>query len=166
MIVPEREELGNPVVGIACAKGFCSIDVSKYMMNREIGFGRKVLQILEDENLSYEHTPSGIDNISFVLSEKQLSRESETRVLQRITDELHVDAVSIKKNRALIMLVGEGMLNSLGITARATSALAGSRINIEMINQGSSEVSIMFGVKSEDGDKAVQALYEEFFGNQ
>lgn len=163
LIAPNRDAKDNHVVGIASAKGFCTIYVSKYMMNREVGFGRKLLNILENEGLSYEHTPSGIDNISIVIEEKQLDKVEEERLIKRIKDELNVDDISIERGSALVMIVGEGMLSTVGIAARATKALANAGVNIEMINQGSSEVSLMFGVKEVDNIKAVKALYNEFF---
>ncbi|ACJ35000.1 ACT family regulatory domain [Anoxybacillus flavithermus WK1] len=132
-------------------------------MNREIGFGRRLLQILEDEGISYEHTPSGIDNMSVILREEQLAGDVERRVLDRIVKELRVDEVSIERDLALIMVVGEGMERSVGIAAKATAAFARANVNIEMINQGSSEVSMMFGVKADVVEKAVRALYEVYF---
>ncbi|MEG6614049.1 aspartate kinase [Pseudoclostridium thermosuccinogenes] len=166
MIVPERKSKNGPVVGISCDNGFCTIFVSKYMMNREIGFGRRLLQILEDEKLSYEHVPSGIDSISVILKEKQLNAEIEERILKRIKNELEVDDVSIERGLSLVMLVGESMMRTVGIASRATGAFAKAGVNIEVINQGSSEVSMMFGVRAEDADKSVRALYEEFFGGE
>ena len=163
MIVPDRKTRNGPVVGIASDKGFCSIYVSKYMMNREIGFGRKLLNILEDEGISYEHTPSGIDNISILFKEKQMNDQVKSIIIGRVKDELGVDDVSIESDIALVMIVGEGMLHAVGIAARATNALANADVNIVMINQGSSEVSMMFGVKVEDEVEAVRALYKEFF---
>ena len=163
LIVPEREADNDIVAGIACDKGFCSIFISKYLMNREIGFVRRVLNIIEDENLSYEHMPSGIDNVSVILSQNQLDKNKEDRLLNRIREELNVDDVSIEYDIALIMVVGEGMKHSVGVAARATNTFSYSGINIEMINQGSSEVSMMYGVMAEDADKAVRALYNEFF---
>ncbi len=162
-IVLDRDALKEPVIGIASDSGFCSIYVSKYLMNREIGFGRKLLKILEDENLSYEHTPSGIDNISIILRERQLSEDIEMRIIDRIKNELKVDDIAIKKSLALIMLVGEGMRHTIGLAAKATKALSDAKVNIEMINQGSSEVSMMFGIKKIDEEKAIKALYNEFF---
>ncbi|WHH56969.1 aspartate kinase [Petroclostridium sp. X23] len=153
----------GPVAGIASDDGFCSINVSKFLMNREIGFGRKLFNILEDEDLSYEHTPSGIDNISVILDQKQLTPDIEKRVIDRITNELKVDDIAVERNLALIIIVGEGMNHTIGIAARATTALANAKVNIEMINQGSSEISMMFGVKSDDTINAVRALYNEFF---
>jgi len=163
LITPTREIKDNLVVGIASGTGFCTIYVSKYMMNREVGFGRRLLHILEDEGLSYEHTPSGIDNISIIIEEKQLNKVNEEHLKSRIKDELKVDDISIERGLALVMIVGEGMLRTVGICARAANALAKAGVNIEMINQGSSEVSLMFGVKAVDNEKAVKALYNEFF---
>ncbi|MCM3799335.1 aspartate kinase [Caldibacillus thermoamylovorans] len=162
-IVHHRNNQNGPVVGIASDTGFSNIYVNKYLMNREIGFGRRLLQILEDFHLSYEHTPSGIDDISVILRQNQLDLATERQVLERIKTELHADEVHIEHDLAMIMIVGEGMRQAIGTMSRAAAAFARSGVNILMINQGSSEVSMMFGVKAADEKKAVQALYEEFF---
>ncbi|GAA4708118.1 aspartate kinase [Brevibacillus fulvus] len=166
MIVAERASRDYHVTGIASDSGFCSIFVSKYLMNREIGFGRRLLQILEDEGLAYEHTPSGIDNISVILRKDGFTPEIQAKVIRRIKEELHAEDVEVTCDLALVMIVGEGMRRSVGTSARATSALAKAKVNLEMINQGSSEVSMMFGVKEVDAKRAVIALYEEFFGDE
>jgi aspartate kinase len=158
-----RKSTPEPVIGIAGDTGFCSIYVSKYLMNREVGFGRRILQILEDEKLSFEHVPSGIDNMSIILKENQLDREKEERIVQRITTELAVDDIIVQRSLSLIMVVGEDIKSTLGVTSRAANTLYKQGINIEMINQGSSAVSIMFGIKAEEKAKAIKALYEEFF---
>jgi aspartate kinase len=163
-IMKVGKNITNPVVGIASDTGFCFIYMSKYLMNREVGFGRKILQILEEEDLSYEHIPSGIDNISIIMKQSQLNDIKEKRVVERIKKELNVDDISVQKNIALVMIVGEGMQHTVGIAARATGAFFKAGVNLEMINQGSSEVSMMFGVVQEDSHKAVKALYDEFFG--
>jgi aspartate kinase len=163
LIVKERRNQNGPVAGIAGDTGFCSLYISKYMMNREVGFGRKVLEILENQGLSYEHVPSGIDNMSIVLQMKQMTEEKVESVINSINKELMVDHIEIERDLALVMIVGEGMRNSVGIAARATGALSEAGINIEMINQGSSEVSMMFGVRSQDCQAAIKALYKEFF---
>lgn len=163
MIVKNRSTQDGPVIGISSEKGFCSIYVRKYLMNREIGFGSKLLKILEDYGLSYEHTPSGIDDLSVILRHSQMDSVTEKEVLRRIKVELDADEVEIIPNISLIMVVGEGMRHNIGTMAKASKALAHAHINIEMINQGSSEVSMMFGVKEKDEKKAVEALYEEFF---
>ncbi|RFU60514.1 aspartate kinase [Bacillus sp. V59.32b] len=162
-IVNKRDNTNGPVVGIASDDGFCSIYVSKYLMNREIGFGRRLLHILEEHGLSYEHLPSGIDDISIILRQGQIDQDAEDKIVSRIYEELRADEVKVEHDLALIMVVGEGMRHNVGTTARASNALANAKVNIEMINQGSSEVSMMFGVKNKDEVKAVQALYEEFF---
>ena len=158
-----RVEPGKVVVGIASADGFCTLFVDKYMMNREIGFGRRLLQILEDEGVSYEHMPSGIDNVSVIISADGLDEACEKQVLKRINAEMNPDNVLLERNHAMVMIVGEGMQYAVGFAGKATSALARAGVNIEMINQGSSEISIVFGVKSDQRIKAVQALYHAFF---
>lgn len=162
-IVHKRNNKNGPVVGIASDNGFCSIYVNKYLMNREIGFGRRLLQILEEYGMSYEHTPSGIDDITVILRQNQMDYLTEQDIIERIKRELCADEVKVEHNLALIMIVGEGMRQNVGTTARAAKALANAGVNIEMINQGSSEVSMMFGVKEANEKRAVQAIYEEFF---
>lgn len=156
----------SPVVGIAADKGFMTIHVQKYMMNREIGFGRKLLQILEEEQVSYEHTPSGIDSISIIVRQRLITPSILTRMVDKMYRELQVDKVVVEENHAIVMLVGQGMNRSIGLAGRATTAFAKANINLKMINQGSSEVSIMFGVEEKDAANAVRALYQEFFGAQ
>lgn len=162
-IATTREKSPGAVVGIASSPGFSSIYIEKYLMNREIGFGRKMLEILEDAGLSYEHTPSGIDDLTVILRSNQLSESQENNLLKRLKEDLHADKVVIQHNLALMMVVGEEMRCNVGTMAKASEALAEHGINIEMINQGSSEVSMMFGVQEVDEDKALKALYQAFF---
>ena len=162
-IVTTRQVGDTPVVGIAATAGFCTVYVSRYLMNREIGFGRRLLEIFEDEAIPFEHTPSGIDNLSIIVREEWFDHAAEERVLRRIRTELDVDEVSVERGLALVMVVGEGMSHTVGLAARATAAFRRAGVNLEMMNQGSSEVSMMFGVKDHDVDDAVRALYSEFF---
>jgi aspartate kinase len=163
MIAPDRSNEERVVVGISSADGFCSISIDKYMMNREIGFGRRLLQILEEEDISFEHTPSGIDNMSVILASNEISDDKEKEVIKRIQAELKPDRVTVEHGLALIMVVGEGMQYTVGMAARATQALGNADVNIEMINQGASEISMMFAVKEQDRKKAIHALGREFF---
>lgn len=159
----DRDPNESPVVGIAADKGFMTIHVEKYMMNREIGFGRRLLMILENEGVSYEHAPSGIDSISVIIKEKNCPSDKLEKIIKTIRDTLNVDDVVVEHGQAIVMIVGRGMSRTVGIACRATSSLAKAGINIRMINQGSSEVSIMFGVAEEDAQNSVIALYNEFF---
>jgi len=163
MIVPQRKYAHGAVTGISCALGFSAIYLSKYMMNRELGFGRRLLEILEQEGLSFEHAPSGIDNMSIILRSAPFTPDKERHVLGRITEELNTDDVAIEHGLALIMIVGEGMRYTVGIAASACAALSEAGVNLEMIDQGSSEVSIVFGIKEVDRKPAVQALARAFF---
>jgi len=165
MVVPKREPEHGSVVGISSAGGFCSVSIAKYMMNREVGFGRRLLSILEEEGISFEHTPSGIDNMSIILASANISDEKEAQVVNRIKDELEPDDISVEHGLALVMVVGEGMHYTPGMAAKATSAFSEAGVNLEMINQGASEISMMFAVKEADREKAVRALGTAFFGN-
>ena len=163
LIVPERKHITGDVVGIAYNAGFCSISMYKYLMNREVGFGRRLLQIIEDEGLSFEHLPSGIDTLSVVLREKDLDAATEKRLMDRIRSELGVSELDIEHGLALIMIAGEGMRHRVGTAATAAQALSDAGVNIEMLDQGASEISMMFGVKAEDAKRAVRSLYDAFF---
>src|SRR5690625_2849245 len=163
MIVANKEEHGKCVVGIASDTGFSSIYVSKFLMNREIGFGRKLFQILEEEKVSFEHAPSGIDDMSIIIRDSQLAEEKEKIIIERFKRELEADTVTVHRDLALIMVVGEGMKETIGMAQTATAAFGEANVNIEMINQGSSEVSMMFGIKSNGLHRAIKYLYKAFF---
>lgn len=162
-IVLEHSEEHLPVVGIAGDAHFTSIDMSKYLMNREVGFGRKVLQVLEDLNIRWEHLPTGIDDLSIVLRDRELTPIKEQEILRQLTQKLEVDTASIEHGLSIIMLVGEKMKSHIGVMATAAKALSDNNINISMMSQGSSEVSIMFVVKEEQEKAAIKALYHAFF---
>ncbi|HLR62456.1 MAG TPA: aspartate kinase [Lentibacillus sp.] len=164
MIVSDKDPHTRCVVGIASDTGFSNLYVSKYLMNREIGFGRRLLQILEDEEISFEHAPSGIDNMSVIIRDSQLTAEKEINVINRIKSELNPETISIDYGFAMIMVVGEGMMSAVGIAEKSAAAFAEANISIEMINQGSSEVSVMFGIRKDKLDLAVRSLYQKFFG--
>ena len=162
-IILNHTDKAIPVVGIAGDSNFVSINMSKYLMNREVGFGRKVLQILEELNIRWEHMPTGIDDLSIILRERELTPIKEEEILRQLTQKIEVDHAEIEHGLSIIMIVGEQMKSHIGLTATATKALSDSKINIQMISQGSSEVSIMLVVNSEQEKAAIKALYEAFF---
>lgn len=162
-IVLKHQQDDIPVVGIAGDDNFVSINMSKYLMNREVGFGRKVLQILEELNIRFEHMPTGIDDMSIVVRERELTPIKEQEIISQLTRKLEVDDVEIKHNLSIIMIVGENMRSHIGVTATATKALSKNHVNLAMISQGASEVSVMFVIDSEHEEKAIKALYDAFF---
>ena len=162
-IVLDHTDQTLPVVGIAADDGFVSINISKYLMNREVGFGRKVLQILEDLNIRFEHMPTGIDDLSIVLRNRELTPIKEAEILRQLKTKMEVDKAEIEHGLSIIMIVGENMKSHVGVTATATSDLSDQNVNLAMISQGASEVSVMFVVKTEEKEKALQALYAAFF---
>jgi len=163
-IVKDRDHSNRPVIGIASDSGFSTLFVDKYLMNQEIGFGRKLLQILEDEEIPFEHTPSGIDNLSVIIRSDFLNEENSERIVRRVKEELGADEVRLRTtDYSMVVLVGEGMRFTTGLAARAATAIAESGANIQMINQGSSEVSLVFGIDKKDEKVALKSLYKEFF---
>lgn len=166
-IVKERDHSKQPVIGIASDSGFSTLFVSKYLMNLEIGFGRRLLEILEDEEIPFEHTPSGIDNLSVIIRSKYLNEEKRARIIQRVQEELNVDDVHLRTtDYSMVVLVGEGMRYTTGLAARAATAISRTGANIDMINQGSSEVSLVFGINEKDETKVLKELYKEFFSDE
>ena len=164
MIQQSRRVVPGTVVGIASADGFVNIVVEKYLMNREIGFGRRLLQVLEEEGISYEHMPSGVDSQCVVVKEQFLPKEKDRKIIQALKKALNPDFVTIERDLTMLMIVGEGMCYTPGMLAKACLALASAGISMSMVNQGSSEVSFMIAIRSQDRDAAVRALYKAFFG--
>ncbi len=149
------------VTGIAGTDGFVSVTVEKAMMNSEIGFCRKVLSVFEDNDISIEHMPSGIDTMT-IFVQKDAFEEKEQQVLAGIYKAVQPDHVELESDLALIAIVGRGMRATRGTAGRIFSALAHAHINVKMIDQGSSELNIIVGVRHEDFKTAIRALYEIF----
>ena len=149
------------VTGIAGKKDFCTIFITKAMMNSEIGFGRKVLQAFEENDISFEHMPSGIDTMTIVVHADEFVHK-EQRVISAIHRLAEPDSVEIESGLALIAVVGRGMKSASGTAGKLFSALAKEGINIKMIDQGSSELNIIIGVKNSDFDTAIKAIYNTF----
>ena len=163
MIQQSRRVVPGTVVGIASADGFCNIVVEKYLMNRQIGFGRKLLQILENNSIPYEHMPSGVDSQCIVVKDQHLPKDKERKVIAEIKADLDPDFVTVERDLSMLMVVGEGMCYTPGMLAKACLALASAGISMSMVNQGSSEVSFMLAIRSQDRQSAVKALYKAFF---
>ena len=149
------------ITGIAGKKGFVSISIDKDMMNSEIGFGRKVLQVFEDNGISFEHMPSGIDTMTVFVHQDEFV-ENEQKVLAQLHRAVHPDTIELEADLALIAVVGRGMKNNSGIAGNIFSALAKQKINIKMIDQGSSELNIIIGVRNRYFEDAIKTIYNVF----
>ena len=149
------------ITGIAGKKGFVSISIDKDMMNSEIGFGRKVLQVFEDNGISFEHMPSGIDTMTVFVHQDEFV-EKEQKVLAQLHRAVNPDSIELESDLALIAVVGRGMKNNSGIAANIFSALAKAKINIKMIDQGSSELNIIIGVRNRYFEDAIKTIYSVF----
>lgn len=164
-IVSKRELIKDiPVIGISCDVGFTAISVKDYLMNRQVGYMRKLLQIFENHRVSVEHMPSGIDNISIIVRNKNLEDKAEL-ITEDINDQLEPEKVETEGDLALLVIVGEGMEYTVGLSNKATKALTENDVNIRMMNQGASESSMVFAVKMSEYDKALNAVYKEYFRN-
>jgi aspartate kinase len=160
-IVKTRDTKDGVVVGIAGRVGFTIIFVEKLLMNREVGFGRRLFGILESHGVSFEHAPSGIDTMSVIIADEQLKGKIQA-IVDDIKTQLLADRVDVMSGFALIATVGEGMAYHPGIASRLFGALAAQNINIRVIDQGSSEINIIVGVEAKDYQKAVEAIYRAF----
>lgn len=149
------------ITGIAGKRGFCSLFIEKSMMNAEIGFGRKVLQVLEEQGISFEHIPSGIDTMTVFIHQDEFA-EKEQQVIAGIHRAVKPDYMELEADLALIAIVGRGMRSNRGTAARIFAALAHANVNVKMIDQGSSELNIIIGVKSCDFETAIRAIYDIF----
>ncbi|MCI9440917.1 MAG: aspartate kinase [Ruminococcus sp.] len=149
------------VTGIAGTDGFVSITIEKSMMNSEVGFCRKVLQVFEENEISIEHMPSGIDTMT-IFVHKDVFEEKEQQVIAGIHKAVHPDHIELESDLALIAVVGRGMKATRGTAGRIFSSLAHAHINVKMIDQGSSELNIIVGVRHDDFKNAIRALYEIF----
>lgn len=149
------------ITGIAGKKGFSAINIEKDMMNSELGFGRKVLEVLEDNKVNFEHIPSGIDTMSIIVSTASIAGR-EDKIIEMIKEEVNPDHIEIEHDVALIAVVGRGMRKTRGTSGRIFSALAHARVNVKMIDQGSSELNVIIGVAEEDFETATKAIYDMF----
>ncbi len=162
MIVSQSVDRSDfTITGIAGKKGFSVINIEKDMMNSTVGFGRNVLRSLEKNNICFEHIPSGIDTLSVIVSTEAI-RGKEKAVLDEIISRTQPDHIEIEDDLALIAVVGRGMRRARGTAAKIFSALAQAKINIKMIDQGSSELNIIIGVSEEDFEEATRAIYHIF----
>ena len=155
---------GRLVTGIAGRKGFTTILIKKSLMNAEIGFVRRVLSVLENYNINLEHIPTGIDTMSLIIPDTELINGIEFELIEKIRGKVNPDYIYIYKDISLLAIVGHGMNNQTGTAAKIFTALAQEKINIKMIDQGSSELNIIVGVNTADLERAIRAIYYAFFG--
>ena len=167
MIVTHADPAADKAVvtGIAGKKDFTVLTLEKDMMNEEKGFGRRLLQVLERHDLSFEHLPSGIDTMSVVINDHALSGK-EDDIIADLIETCAPDTIGVEKNIALIAVVGRGMKNAKGTAAALFNSLAKADINIKMIDQGSSELNIIVGVDNKDFEKAITTTYSYFEENK
>jgi aspartate kinase len=153
------------ITGVAGKKGFCAVNIEKDMMNSEIGFGRKLLQAFEENGISFEHSPSGIDTFTVFVHQDEFM-DKEQKVVAGIHRLCNPDTVEIETDLALLAVVGRGMKSQRGTAGRIFSALAHANINVKMIDQGSSDLNIIIGVANSDFEAAIKAIYDIFVVSQ
>ena len=160
-----KESLNHTITGIAGKKGFSTINIEKAMMNNETGFGMKVLQVLYENGLSFEHMPSGIDTMSITLSTDKLEPVRE-KVLSGLRKAVEPDHLEIEDGIAMLAVVGRRMKNTRGTVARIFAAMAHARINVKLIDQGSSELNVIIGVSEHDLPEAIRRIYDMFINSE
>lgn len=149
------------ITGIAGKKGFVAVSIDKDMMNSEVGFCRKALQAFEENGISIEHMPSGIDTMTVFVHQAEFEGK-EQQVMSSLRRLANPDFTELESDLALIAVVGRGMKSQRGTAGRLFAALAHANINVRMIDQGSSELNIIIGVANDDFEKAIRAIYDIF----
>ena len=160
--MPEDEN-PNVITGIAGKKNFSVICLEKDRMNEEVGFGRRVLEVLERHKVCFEHLPSGIDTMSVVVNDMSLTKDKEL-IINDLFAETNADSIDVESGIALVAVAGHGMKNMRGTAAKIFGALADANINIRMIDQGSSELNIIIGVNNDDFEESIRTIYRAFEG--
>lgn len=168
LILPSKKYIasGSVVTGVAGKKNFTVIFLEKSNMNSEVGFARKVLSVLEENKVCFEHMPSGIDTLSLVIESSYLTDDVLNKVISQIKNAVSPNYIRILHNIALVATVGHGMASSIGTSARLFGALSRADINVRMIDQGSSELNIIVGIDNSDYEKCLTAIYKEFFSKK
>jgi len=159
------EDVKHTITGIAGKKGFSTINIEKAMMNNETGFGMKVLKVLYDNGLSFEHMPSGIDTMSITLSTEKLAPVRE-KVLAELRKTVEPDHLEVEDGIAILAVVGRRMKNTRGTVARIFAAMAHARINVKLIDQGSSELNVIIGVSEHELPTAISKIYDMFINSE
>ena len=149
------------ITGVAGKKGFAVVNIEKDMMNSELGFGRRVLEVFEKNGISFEHMPSGIDTMSVIVHLDEFA-EKEQEILAGLHRNVQPDSIEIETDLALVAVVGRGMKSNRGTAGRIFASLAHSNVNVKMIDQGSSELNIIIGVEEADFKTAINAIYDIF----
>lgn len=159
------ETVPHTITGIAGRKGFSVINIEKAMMNSEKGFGMKVLKVLCDNDISFEHMPSGIDTMS-VITDTESIKSVEDKIISQLRKEVNPDHLEIEHGIALLAVVGRRMKNTRGTVARLFASLAHARINVKMVDQGSSELNVIVGVNESDLNEAIRKIYDMFINSE
>lgn len=149
------------ITGIAGTRGFVTVTIEKDMMNAELGFGRKVLEVFESFGVSFEHMPSGIDTMSIVVNKSEFE-EKEKLITDAVQTAVNPDRIEVDRDVSLVAVVGRGMRSRRGTAARIFAALAHANVNVKMIDQGSSELNVIVGISNEDFETSIKAIYDIF----
>ncbi len=161
MIVPEADSAPEHIItGIAGKKHFSVISIEKDEMNSEIGFLRRILTVMEKNNICFEHIPTGIDTMSIVVDCADIDKHPD--IVEKICEITNPNHIEIMNDLALIAVVGRGMKAKKGTATRIFAALSHADININMIDQGSSELNIIIGIHEADFEKAIKVIYDMF----
>ena len=165
MIVEQSDRKIGIVTGIAGKKGFGAIYIEKGMMNNELGFGRKVLSVLEERKISFDHFPSGIDSMTVVVDRASLAGQ-ENELIHALQKAVQPDKIQLIEDLCLLSVVGRGMVNTPGAARILFEALERENINVRMIDQGSSELNIIVALDEKDYEKAILSVYDAFHSKE
>ncbi len=158
-IVKEREVSPFPFTGLAGKTGFSLFYIEKLLLNREEDFISRLFSILRENKVNPRYIQSGCDSLIVVLGTEEI-KDRENNLLKALKERLKAEHIKKMGSVALLGAVGEGISKKPEITSRLLNALVDSGLSVSLVEQGSSENSILFGVKEEDYEKSLKALYK------
>jgi len=162
-VPPTEVQQTRPVTGISNSNRFSALYLHRYLLNKEVGFTLRILEILKKHNISYEHMPSGIDDLTIIFDKTLLTQEQVDGMLEDIAATIKPDTLKWLPSYGIIMVVGEGMRNRIGALTDIVTPLKEHGISLQMVNQGASEISIMLGIQPDLAERAVKAIYDNIF---
>ncbi len=151
---------GNIITGISGKKSFVSINIQKNKSSDKLSIIEFVLKVLKKFNVPIESIPTSIDSFSVVVEEDKVNKNLYD-IIATLKENQEIEDIKIDNDIALIAVVGRNMVYKPGISAKIFSILGNNEINIKLISQNTSEISIIVGVKNSDFEKAINSIYNE-----
>jgi aspartate kinase len=142
----------SPVRSISCKRGVTVINIRAPAQRESAGFLRALFEVMERHRAVVDVIATSEVNVSVTIADP--ARVDAIREgLERLGE------VSVFPGRAIVAVVGIGLRGTKGLAGRIFTAVKG--VNVEVISQGASEISVMFVVRDSDAPEAVRRLHQE-----